>query len=178
MTLNPLLPIMYEPIVRTALLEDLGRAGDITADAIVPADQRASLARLASDEKGLSGNELRAALESRGLETFLFRGALDRSDIGVYKQIDAGRPLVVMVSPDGKAHHYCLVLGYDEPRQNVVLLDPARGQVLRTTRQFDKDWEACERFTLLACPKGVESAPGKSGAEKTTSALATAPPGS
>ena len=44
MTLNPLLPLMYEPLVRTALLEDLGRSGDITADAIVPADQRASLA--------------------------------------------------------------------------------------------------------------------------------------
>jgi len=43
MTLNPLLPIMYEPIVRTALLEDLGRAGDITADAIVSADQLSSL---------------------------------------------------------------------------------------------------------------------------------------
>jgi nicotinate-nucleotide pyrophosphorylase (carboxylating) len=42
-TLNPLLPLMYEPLVRTALLEDLGRAGDITADAIVPADQRATL---------------------------------------------------------------------------------------------------------------------------------------
>jgi nicotinate-nucleotide pyrophosphorylase (carboxylating) len=42
--LNPLLPLMYEPLVKTALLEDLGRAGDITADAIVPADQRASLA--------------------------------------------------------------------------------------------------------------------------------------
>jgi len=34
---------MYEPLVRTALLEDLGRAGDITADAIVPADKQASL---------------------------------------------------------------------------------------------------------------------------------------
>jgi nicotinate-nucleotide pyrophosphorylase (carboxylating) len=34
---------MYEPLVRTALLEDLGRAGDITADAIVPADRQASL---------------------------------------------------------------------------------------------------------------------------------------
>src|SRR5882757_4300851 len=43
MTLNPLLPIMYEPLVRTALLEDLGRAGDITADAIVPADRQAML---------------------------------------------------------------------------------------------------------------------------------------
>src|SRR3979411_3193739 len=43
MTLTPLLPLMYEALVRTALLEDLGRAGDITADAIVPADKRASL---------------------------------------------------------------------------------------------------------------------------------------
>ena len=43
MTLTPLLPLMYEPLVRTALLEDLGRAGDIPADAIVPADKRASL---------------------------------------------------------------------------------------------------------------------------------------
>jgi nicotinate-nucleotide pyrophosphorylase (carboxylating) len=42
-TLTPLLPLMYEPLVRTALLEDLGRAGDITADAIVPADRNASL---------------------------------------------------------------------------------------------------------------------------------------
>ena len=43
LTLNPLLPIIYEPLVRTALLEDLGRAGDITADAIVPTDQRSAL---------------------------------------------------------------------------------------------------------------------------------------
>jgi len=43
MTLDPLLPLMYEPIVRTALLEDLGRAGDITANAIVPLSQQARL---------------------------------------------------------------------------------------------------------------------------------------
>jgi nicotinate-nucleotide pyrophosphorylase (carboxylating) len=33
-----MLRILVEPIVRAALLEDLGRAGDITTDAIVPAD--------------------------------------------------------------------------------------------------------------------------------------------
>jgi nicotinate-nucleotide pyrophosphorylase (carboxylating) len=32
--------LIIEPIVRAALLEDLGRAGDITSDAIVPADAR------------------------------------------------------------------------------------------------------------------------------------------
>ena len=44
MTLNPLSSLIYEPLVRTALLEDIGRSGDITTDAIVRADQRASLA--------------------------------------------------------------------------------------------------------------------------------------
>jgi len=32
--------LIIEPIVRAALLEDLGRAGDITTDAIVPEDAR------------------------------------------------------------------------------------------------------------------------------------------
>jgi nicotinate-nucleotide pyrophosphorylase (carboxylating) len=54
-TLNPLLPLMYEPLVRTALLEDLGRAGDITADAIVPAEQRASLALRARQPGVIAG---------------------------------------------------------------------------------------------------------------------------
>ncbi len=33
-----MLRLLIEPIVRAALIEDLGRAGDITSDAIVPAD--------------------------------------------------------------------------------------------------------------------------------------------
>ncbi|MER8942847.1 carboxylating nicotinate-nucleotide diphosphorylase [Mesorhizobium sp. M0915] len=38
MNLSPLPTIMLEPLVRAALLEDLGRAGDLTTDAIVPKD--------------------------------------------------------------------------------------------------------------------------------------------
>ena len=38
MSLSPLPAIMIEPSVRAALLEDLGRAGDLTTDSIVPAD--------------------------------------------------------------------------------------------------------------------------------------------
>ena len=36
--MSPLPMVMIEPVVRAALLEDLGRAGDLTTDAIVPAD--------------------------------------------------------------------------------------------------------------------------------------------
>ncbi len=39
----PLPDVMLDPLVRAALLEDLGRAGDLTTDAIVPADARARL---------------------------------------------------------------------------------------------------------------------------------------
>jgi nicotinate-nucleotide pyrophosphorylase (carboxylating) len=38
--LSPLPRLLVEPIVRAALLEDLGRAGDITTDAVIPADSR------------------------------------------------------------------------------------------------------------------------------------------
>ena len=40
----PSLPtIMFEPLVRATLLEDLGRAGDLTTDAIVPQEATATL---------------------------------------------------------------------------------------------------------------------------------------
>ena len=44
-------PLLVEPIVRHALVEDLGRAGDITSDLIVPADRRI-LARLVARKPG------------------------------------------------------------------------------------------------------------------------------
>jgi hypothetical protein len=44
MSIPPLPAVMIEPLVRATLLEDLGRAGDITSDAIVPPDARADTA--------------------------------------------------------------------------------------------------------------------------------------
>lgn len=47
MPIPPLPTVMIEPLVRATLLEDLGRAGDITSDAIVPADQQTRTALVA-----------------------------------------------------------------------------------------------------------------------------------
>ena len=44
-------PLTVEPIVRAALAEDLGRAGDITTDSIIPADAVAT-ARIATRKDG------------------------------------------------------------------------------------------------------------------------------
>jgi nicotinate-nucleotide pyrophosphorylase (carboxylating) len=58
--LAPLPQVMLEPMVRAALLEDLGRAGDITTDAIVPADQRACVALVARQPGVVAGLDLAA----------------------------------------------------------------------------------------------------------------------
>jgi len=52
MTLSKLPEIMIEPCVRAALLEDLGRAGDITSDAIIDPAATATVA-LAAREPGV-----------------------------------------------------------------------------------------------------------------------------
>jgi len=55
----PSLPsIMIEPVVRMALLEDLGRAGDLTSDAIVPAEARATTALVARQPGVVAGLDL------------------------------------------------------------------------------------------------------------------------
>jgi nicotinate-nucleotide pyrophosphorylase (carboxylating) len=49
---------MIEPLVRMALLEDLGRAGDLTTDAIVPAGHRATTLLVARQTGVVAGLDL------------------------------------------------------------------------------------------------------------------------
>src|SRR5260221_6786401 len=67
MTLFPLPSLMLEPVVRAALLEDLGRAGDLTTDAIVPARPRAETALVARQAGTVAGLDI-AALAFRLVE--------------------------------------------------------------------------------------------------------------
>ena len=58
MSLVPLPQIILEPLVRSALLEDLGRAGDITTDAIAPADLTISAALVSRQAGVVAGLDL------------------------------------------------------------------------------------------------------------------------
>jgi nicotinate-nucleotide pyrophosphorylase (carboxylating) len=60
MPLAPLPTILVEPIVRQALLEDLGRAGDLTTDAIVPRDFKTKTVMAAREEGVVAGLDLAA----------------------------------------------------------------------------------------------------------------------
>ena len=58
--LTPLPQIMIEPLVRATLLEDLGRAGDLTTNAIVPADCQATMVLAARQPGAIAGLEIAA----------------------------------------------------------------------------------------------------------------------
>ncbi len=60
MPLVPLPAILVEPIVRQALLEDLGRAGDVTSDAIAPTGRVARTVMASRQEGVVAGLDLAA----------------------------------------------------------------------------------------------------------------------
>ena len=60
MPLAPLPRILIEPLVREALLEDLGRAGDLTTDSIVPQDLTMKTVMAARQEGVVAGLDLAA----------------------------------------------------------------------------------------------------------------------
>jgi nicotinate-nucleotide pyrophosphorylase (carboxylating) len=55
MPIAPLPELLVEPVVRAALLEDLGRAGDLTTDAIVPMTSKARTALVARQRGTVAG---------------------------------------------------------------------------------------------------------------------------
>jgi nicotinate-nucleotide pyrophosphorylase (carboxylating) len=76
--LSPLPRLLVEPIVRAALLEDLGRAGDITTDAVIPAEARLRGAIVAREPGVVAGVD--AALLAFTLIDPAMIVAVDRPD--------------------------------------------------------------------------------------------------
>jgi nicotinate-nucleotide pyrophosphorylase (carboxylating) len=76
--LVPLPRLLVEPIVRAALVEDLGRAGDLTTDAIVPAEARMSAVIAARQEGVIAGID--AAVVAFALVDPAIRVTVERGD--------------------------------------------------------------------------------------------------
>lgn len=87
-------PIHYRSLVRRALQEDLGRAGDLTTDSIVPRDSRSS-AVIAAREKGrIAGTEV-AAEAFRQLDERVEMEILVRDG----EAVPAGQPIARLRGP-------------------------------------------------------------------------------
>ncbi|AUH34083.1 carboxylating nicotinate-nucleotide diphosphorylase [Paracoccus tegillarcae] len=55
MDLAPLPRLMIEPVIRAALVEDLGLAGDLTSTAVIPADHRSTVTATARHDGVIAG---------------------------------------------------------------------------------------------------------------------------
>jgi nicotinate-nucleotide pyrophosphorylase (carboxylating) len=93
-TLNPLPRLIVEPLVRAALVEDLGRAGDVTTDAIVPAGDQARMAIVARQAGTIAGLDL-AALAFELVDPRLAFDAV----VGDGAQVKAGDRLALVSGP-------------------------------------------------------------------------------
>ena len=92
--LSPLPRMLVEPIVRAALLEDLGRAGDITTDAVIPADARLRGAIVAREPGVVAGVD--AALLAFTLIDPAVAVAVDRPD---GSQVERGEAVLRVEGP-------------------------------------------------------------------------------
>ena len=92
--LPPLHPLLIEPLVRAALVEDLGRAGDITTDAVVPADAEAEARFVARQGGVVAGLDLAA---------LAFRLVDPRLDFRMLKgdgsAVEPGRMVAIVTGP-------------------------------------------------------------------------------
>ncbi len=94
MTLAPLSKIAIEPLVRAALLEDLGRAGDITSDAVVPAGLNARTVLVARQPGVVAGLDI-ARLAFELIDPRIFVRA-ERQDGG---SVSPGDRIAVITGP-------------------------------------------------------------------------------
>jgi nicotinate-nucleotide pyrophosphorylase (carboxylating) len=151
--LAPLPLVMIEPLVRAALLEDLGRAGDITTSAIVPADARASTALVARQPGVVAGLDL-ASLAFRLIEPALAISVAhpDGSRVGPGDVIATIRgPARGMLTAERTALNFlCHLSGVATATASVV--DAVRGHRAQIvcTRKTMPGLRAVEKYALRA----------------------------
>jgi ABC-type bacteriocin/lantibiotic exporter with double-glycine peptidase domain len=153
--LSPNAVVLETPLTQQDEMYDCGLAA-ISAlcgyyNVVIPGSQRAELAQLAASERGLSGAELRSALERNGMEVYLFEGRLKEGPTSLQDNIFARRPMLVMTDMEG-SHHYSLVVGIDPDSGALVVLDPQLGRVIMQAADFERRWDLTQRFTMLAVP--------------------------
>ena len=118
---------------------------------------------------GIFASDMEKFLAGHGFQTVSFAGQW--SDLA--DNVSKGRPLVVSIEANarGTPLHYLLVVGVDESRQIVLVNDPAQRKLLPMARSdFEKRWDAMNRWTLLAVPdkpapmgsRASEASPGSS----------------
>jgi ABC-type bacteriocin/lantibiotic exporter with double-glycine peptidase domain len=113
-------------------------------------------------DKGVWASAMQNYLEQNGYRTFALRGEWD--DFEHY--LAQGRPLIVSLKASGSHGplHYAVVTGVDWRRDFIFLNDPARGKMLRLSREdFEGEWAGGHNWMLLVLP-GTDAGQAGAGA--------------
>jgi ABC-type bacteriocin/lantibiotic exporter with double-glycine peptidase domain len=98
---------------------------------------------------GIYASEMERYFREKGFRTFTIRG--EWKDLK--QHLDKGRPLIVALKPvSSDALHYAVVTGLTP--EGVVVNDPAQRKLLKQDwPNFEREWSAAGKWTLLALPQ-------------------------
>ena len=153
MSLSPLPAIMLEPLVRAALLEDLGRAGDLTTDAIVPKGLRTTTALSARQPGVVAGLDLAMLafrLIDQNVEMAVHRP--DGSDVAQGETIASvsGPARAILTAERTALNFLCHLSGIATATASVVAAVRGHGAKIVCTRKTTPGLRAVEKYAVRA----------------------------
>lgn len=154
MSLSSLPALMTEPLVRAALLEDLGRAGDITTDAVIPADKRMQAVMAAREPGVLAGiNIAEQAFRLMGPDLEITRLQPDgaRIDKGTAVLRVEGRARAILSAERVALNFACRLSGIASATAALVAAAEGHGHARITcTRKTTPGLRALEKYAVRA----------------------------
>lgn len=152
-TLSPLPKIAIEPLVRAALLEDLGRAGDITSDSIVPAGLNTRTVLVARQPGVVAGLDLaRLAFELIDARIFVRVERLDGAVVAAGDRIAVitGPARGILTAERTALNYLCHLSGIATATAAVVAAVRGYGAKIVCTRKTTPGLRALEKYAVRA----------------------------
>ncbi|EAQ36329.1 Nicotinate-nucleotide pyrophosphorylase [Nitrobacter sp. Nb-311A] len=150
----PALPrIMIEPLVRMALLEDVGRAGDLTTDAIVPVGHRATILIVARQHGTVAGLELaRLAFELLDPAIQMHAEHEDGATVEPGEVIAtlSGRARGILTAERVALNFLCRLSGIATATASIVAAVQGHGTKIVCTRKTTPGLRAVEKYAVRA----------------------------
>jgi nicotinate-nucleotide pyrophosphorylase (carboxylating) len=153
MSLHPLPTIMIEPLVRAALLEDLGRAGDLTSDAIAPPDLVARATLTARKPGVVAGLDL-AALAFRLLDERIDisreRGDGEKIAPGETVAVVRGPARAILTAERTALNFLCRLSGIASATASIVAAVAGEKASIVCTRKTTPGLRTVEKYAVRA----------------------------
>lgn len=99
---------------------------------------------------GIAGQDVQPLIERMGFRSFLIQPPFG----DLLEHLRKGRPPVVEFPARGGGRHAMVLVGFDEAKQDLFLMDPASGKRRSFDyKTFQQKWEEAQRWTFLIVPK-------------------------